>query len=139
MKLTRLAALTTVVVVAFSGLVAGPAEAAASRPGVVVDFAYHKIKVKPKTIQPFKDLYFSKLRWTTLTKSTGRATGVQNMNTCVPDCSAAHYKRTKVKLKFTRVRLSDCRKVFTRVRVTEVKSHRVRTYHRPVHRRSDCR
>jgi hypothetical protein len=139
MRLTRLAALTTVVVVAFSGLIAGPAQAAAPKPGVVVDYAYHKIKVKPKTIQPFKDLSFSKIRWTSLTKSTGRATAVRNVNTCVPDCAAGNFKRTKVTLKFTRVRSSDCRKVFTRVRVTEVKSHRVKTYKLPVHKRSNCR
>ncbi|MET8152569.1 hypothetical protein ACIBSW_16120 [Actinoplanes sp. NPDC049668] len=137
MKLSRLAAAATVVAVAFAGLTASPAQAAA-KPGVVVDYAYHQIKVKPKSIRPYKDLDFSKLRWTSLTASTGYATGVQNVNTCIPDCAAGNYRHTKVKLKFTRVRSSDCRKVFTRVRVTEVKSKRTKTYALPRHKRSGC-
>jgi type 1 fimbria pilin len=138
MKLSRLAAVTTGVVVAFSGLSAGPALAAKPKPGVVVDYQYHTIKVKPKTIEPFKDLYFTKVRWTKLTNSTGRATAVQNFNTCLPSCAEGNYKRTKVTMKFTRVRSSDCRKVFTRVRVTEVKSHRAKTYRLPSHRSTNC-
>lgn len=139
MKLSRLAAVTTAAVVALSGLSAAPALAAAPKPGVVVDYAEHTVKVKPKTIRPFKDMYLSKVRWTKLTTSTGYATAVQNVNTCKPSCADANYKRTKVRLKFTRVRLSDCRKVFTRVRVTEVKSHRTKTHTLPSHKRSTCR
>jgi hypothetical protein len=110
----------------------------APKPGVVVDYAHHTVKVKPKTIRPFKDMYFSSVRWTKLTTSTGHATAVQNVNTCRPTCADANYKRTKVRLKFTRVRPSDCRKVFTRVRVTEVESHRTKNHTLPSHKRLTC-
>jgi hypothetical protein len=137
MKLSRIAAAATVVAVAFAGLTASPAQAAA-KPGVVVDYDYHAVKVKPKTIRPYKDLNFTKISWTKLTGSTGYATAVRNVNTCVPNCAAANYTHTKVKLKFTRVRSSDCRKVFTRVRVTEVKSKRVHTFALPIYKGSNC-
>ncbi|MEU4222373.1 hypothetical protein [Actinoplanes sp. NPDC026623] len=138
MKLSRIAAAATIVV-AFSGLIASPAQAAAAKPGVVVDYDYHTVKVKPKTIWPYKDINFTKIHWTGLNGSAGYATAVQNVNTCIPNCAEANYKHTKVKLKFTRVRSSDCRKVFTRVRVTEVKSKRVRTLTLPSHKRANCR
>lgn len=139
MKLSRLAAVTTAVVVASAGLSAGPAQAATPKPGVVVDYADHTVEVKPKTIRPFKDLYFSSVRWTKLTTSTGHATAVQNVNTCQPSCADANFKRTEVTLKFTRVRPSDCRPVFTRVRATEVSSHRTTTHVLPSHERVTCR
>ncbi|WP_305788131.1 hypothetical protein [Symbioplanes lichenis] len=116
--------------------VASPAQAAAPKPGVVVDYAYHAVKVKPATFYPYKDLYFSSVKWTSLGRTTGYATAVQNVNTCKPSCADANYKRTKVKLKFTTVKLSDCRKVFSKVKVTEIKSKKVRTFALPVFKKS---
>ena len=139
MKPHRFAAVTTATVLALTGVAAaGPAEAAARKPGVVVDYDYHKIKVKPKTFRPYKDVYFSGVRWTKLTKSTGKATAVQHINTCVPDCAAGNYRKARVSLKFNRVRLSDCRKVFTRVKATEVKSRKTRTFRLPVFTKAGC-
>jgi hypothetical protein len=138
MKLSRVVAVATVVAVAFAGLTASPAQAAA-KPGVVVDYAYHTIKVKPKKVRPFEDLDFSNIHWTRLTGSTGYATAIQNFNTCIPSCAAGNYKHTAVKLRFSRVRSSDCRKVFTRVRVTEVKSKRTHTFTLPSHKRTNCK
>ncbi|MBG0564106.1 hypothetical protein [Actinoplanes aureus] len=136
MKPHRLAAVATAAALTLTGIsVAGPAEAAA-KPGVVVDYDYDKIKIKPKNFRPYKDVHFSNVRWSSLTRSTGYATAVQNVNTCIPDCAAANYEKTKVKLKFNRVRLSDCRKVFSRVKVTEVKSKKSRTLHLPVFKKS---
>ncbi|WP_328471952.1 hypothetical protein OHA21_08590 [Actinoplanes sp. NBC_00393] len=139
MPLPRLTALATAATLALSAVaVATPAQAAAPKPGVVADYAYHKIKVKPKTFRPYKDVYYSNVRWTSLTRTTGQATATRNVNTCVPSCADANYKKTKVELKFTRVRLSDCRKVFSRVKVTEIKSRRVSTHALPVFKKPNC-
>jgi hypothetical protein len=139
MKIQRLAAVATAAALLVTGLVvAGPAQAAPAKPGVVVDYAYHKVKVKPKTIIPFKDVYYSKVRWTSLSSTTGYATATRNVNTCKPDCAASNYKRTTVKLKFTKVKLSDCRRVFSRVKETETRSKRTVTRKLPVFARSGC-
>jgi hypothetical protein len=116
--------------------VASPAQAATAKTGVVVDYAYHKVAVKPATFYPYKDLYFSSVKWTALGKTTGSATAVQNVNTCVPSCADANYKRTTVKLAFSAVKLSDCKRVFSKVKVTEVKSKKTRTYALPVFKKS---
>ncbi|MEU4428651.1 hypothetical protein AB0F81_49205 [Actinoplanes sp. NPDC024001] len=139
MKLNRLAAVATAATLTFAGVaVAGPAEAAPRKPGVVVDYAYHTIKQKPKTIRPYKDVFYSNVRWTSLTKTTGSATATRNVNTCVPSCAEGNYKKTKVKLKFNRVRLSDCRKVFSRVKVTVIKTKKTYAHPLPVFAASDC-
>ena len=139
MKLHRLASVATAAALVVASLVAaGPAEAARAKPGVVVDYEYHKIKVKPKTIYPFKDLYYSNVRWTSLSSTTGYATATRNVNTCKPSCAEGNYLHTKVKLKFTKIKLSDCRRVFSRVKETEVRSKRTVTRPLPVFPKRHC-
>ncbi|WP_306208460.1 hypothetical protein [Actinoplanes sp. RD1] len=134
MKLTHAAVAAALVLTGVA--VASPAQAAAAKPGVVVDYAYHKVQVKPATFYPYKDLYFSSVKWTSLGTGTGSATAVQNINTCEPSCADANYRRTEVKLSFSTVKLSDCKRVFSKVKVTEVKSKKVRTYALPVFKKS---
>ncbi|GAA2674810.1 hypothetical protein [Actinoplanes palleronii] len=140
MKLNRLTAVAAAAALALTGLVAttAPAQAAAAKPALVIDYGHHKVKVKPKAIYPYKDLYFTGIHWTSLTSTTGYATATQNVNTCIPSCADANYKRTKVKLKFTKVKLSDCRRVFSRVTVTQVKSKKVATHTLPVFAKKGC-
>lgn len=139
MKMHRLASVATAAALVVTGLaVASPAEAAPAKPGVVVEYGHHTIKVKPKKIYAYKDVYYSNVRWTSLTSTTGYATATRNVNTCLPHCAAANFKRTKVRLKFTKVTLSDCRRVFSRVRYTEVRSKRTGTHRLPVFPRSHC-
>lgn len=138
MKLSRVTSLLAAAALALSGLaVSAPAEAA-TRTGVVVHYWENKVQVKPKQIEPFKDLIFQKVRWTKLTRSTGYATGVQRLNTCLPNCAQGKIVKTKVKLKFSRVRLSHCQRVFTRMRVTQVKSHRIRVIKLPTFSNKHC-
>ena len=131
MRPSGIAVTASVVVVASAGVTANSADAAAIPPGVVVDYAHHTVTVRPVAIRPFKDLSFSGIRWTALTASTGQASAVQHVNRCIPDCAAANYEHTRVELSFTKVELSDCRTVFTRVRVTAPPSRDTRTYPLP--------
>ncbi|GAA2601234.1 hypothetical protein GCM10010435_95780 [Winogradskya consettensis] len=132
--LKRAAVAATAAVIVSAGLFAGPADAAAAKPAVVVDYGSAKVvtKVKPKTIRPYKDVSYTSVHWTKLTGSTGYATAVRKVNTCVPDCATGKVKSDKVSLKFTRVRkASNHRNVFTRVRVTVIKTHKVTTHALP--------
>jgi hypothetical protein len=111
---------------------------AAPATGVVTQYWQHTVKVKPATIEPFSDLSFIGVHWTKLTRSSGAATAVQHVNTCSPDCAAGKYRNTAVRLAFSRVVTSDCRPVFTRVKVTEIKSGRTATYSLPAYHRAHC-
>ncbi|WP_045741271.1 hypothetical protein [Actinoplanes rectilineatus] len=96
--------------------IAAPASAATG-PGVVVDYASTSVvQVKPREIRPHKDLFYADLTWTKLTPSTGAATGVRRINTCLPSCGDGNYKSDKVRLTFSRVR----ERVFTQVTVTAI-------------------
>jgi hypothetical protein len=112
----------------------GAAEAAA-KPGVVVDYGNDPVvvKVKPKTIWPYSDLHYSNIHWTKLTNSTGYATAIRHINTCVPSCADANYRNDKVRLKFTRVRTTTTHKrVFTWLRVTVARTHKVSSHALPL-------
>jgi hypothetical protein len=109
-----------------SGIAVASPAYAVTKPGVVV-------KVKPKTIWPYSDLHYTKIHWTKLTGAKGYATAVRHVNTCVPSCADANYKNDKVRLKFTRVRTTSThRSVFTRVRVTVIKTHKVSSHRLPL-------
>lgn len=139
MNLNQLFAVATAAALGVTGVVAtGPAHAAPARPGVVVDYASHTIKVKPKVVEPYKDLYYTGVKWTSLTSSTGRATATRNVNLCKPDCAAANYQRVRVRLTFTDVKLSDCRRVFSKVKETEVRTGRTAVRRLPVFAAAGC-
>lgn len=132
--LKRLGVAATCAVVVATGLLAGPADAAVAKPGVVVDYGSTKliVKVKPTTIRPYKDISYTSIHWTTLTSTTGYATATRRVNTCVPYCAIGKIKLDKVQLKFTRVgKASNGKKVFTQVRVTVVRTHQVTTHRLP--------
>ena len=136
MKPTRFAltAVTALAVAAGSTTITTPAQAS-TRPGVVIDYGYTTpvVKVRPKTIWPYKDVHYTKMRWSKLTSTKGYATGTQHINTCEPSCADANYISTKVTMTFTRVRkTSTHRKVFTRVRVTEIKTRKAWTLDLPL-------
>jgi hypothetical protein len=136
MKLSaRYAAVLVACAVAVSGLaVSSPAEAAA-KPGVVIDYLRTpvQVRVKPKEIQLFKDLYYTHIRWTTLTSKTGYAFADREVNTCDPSCAEANYIVTKVRLRFTRVRTTSThRRVFTRVKVTTLAGRKIDSHALPL-------
>jgi hypothetical protein len=73
------------------------------------------------------------MRWTKLTDTTGYAFATRYINTCVPSCADANYQAAKVRLKFTRVRTTSTqRRVFTRVKVTTISTHRVSSHSLPL-------
>ncbi|MCY1141032.1 hypothetical protein OWR29_23795 [Actinoplanes sp. Pm04-4] len=134
MRFNRLAAAIACAITAGSSLVAAPASAAA-KPGVVVNYWSTPVvvKVKPKKIEPFKDLYYTNIKWTKLTSSTGYATSIRHINSCEPSCADANYVTQKVSMKFTRVRTTSTkRRVFTQVRVTVLKTHKTETHALPL-------
>ena len=62
-----------------------------------------------------------------------RATAVQHINTCVPSCADANYRNDRVQMSFSRVRrTSTHRLVFTRVRVTVIKTRKADTFALPL-------
>ncbi|MEV4643118.1 hypothetical protein AB0J80_37850 [Actinoplanes sp. NPDC049548] len=138
MKIHRLAAVATAAALAVSGMAVGSPAQASAKPAVVVDYAYHTVKVKPAAIWPFKDLNYSGIKWTSLTSTTGKATATRNVNTCKPTCAAGNYKHTKVKLTFSKVKLSDCHRVFSQVKETVVSSKKTATRRLPVFAKSGC-
>ncbi|WP_285470984.1 hypothetical protein [Actinoplanes sp. NBRC 101535] len=75
---------------------------------------------------------------TSLSTPTGYATATRNVDTCKPSCADADCQRTSVKLKFTKVKLSDCRRVFSRVTETEVGSAKKATRNLPLVVKKSC-
>jgi hypothetical protein len=124
-----IAVLVACVVPMAGGAMASPA-VAATKPGVVVDYGQTPpvVKIRPATIWPFSDIHYTAMHWTRLTSASGRATAVQHINTCVPSCADANYRNDKVQMSFSRVRrTSTHRLVFTRVRVTVIKTRKSQT------------
>lgn len=76
-----------------------PAASAATRP-TLAD-CVGKPQVKPKTIMlacADGGNVVHKLKWTSWGTRTARATGVQSVNTCDPNCAAGHYETHRVKV-----------------------------------------
>ncbi|WP_067494977.1 hypothetical protein [Actinoplanes sp. TFC3] len=116
--------------VAFSGAVSAVPAAAAAKPAVIVDYGVTpaKVKVKPATFRPYKDVEFTSVHWTKLTATTGAATAVQRVNTCKPSCADGNYKSDKVTLTFSKVRSTPRhQKVFAQVKVTVTRTHKSTT------------
>ncbi|MEV4349837.1 hypothetical protein AB0J83_35715 [Actinoplanes sp. NPDC049596] len=133
MNKRRIVLAATTAALGVAGLVtAGTAQAATPGPGVVVDYAAHTVKVKPTAFQPYKDVNFTNVKWTSLTATAGDATATRNVNTCSPACAAGHYQHTRVKLHFTDVQLSDGHRVFTRAKVTDLATKKTTTTALPV-------
>ncbi|MEU8819955.1 hypothetical protein [Actinoplanes sp. NPDC048796] len=133
MNKRRIALVVTTAALGVAGLAtAGTAQAAPAGPGVVVDYAAHTVKVRPASFQPYKDVNYTSVKWTALTSTTGDATAIRNINTCVPACAAGHYQHTRVKLHFTNVKVSDGRRVFTRAQVTDLATKKTTTTALPV-------
>ncbi|GAA3948119.1 hypothetical protein [Actinoplanes auranticolor] len=134
MHFNRLAAVVACAITVGSTLMATPASAAA-KPGVVINYWSTPVvvKIKPKTIEPFKDMYYTKVNWTKLTGSMGYATSIRHINLCKPSCADANYMTERVSMKFTRVRTTSTnRRVFTQVRVTAMKTHKTETHSLPL-------
>ena len=124
MYMNTLAAAIIGAVVAPTGLSA-PATAD-TLPGVVVDYGMVTpvVKVRPSTFQPFKDIYYTSVRWSKLTSTMGYATGVRHINTCNPSCADANYITDRVSMKFTKVRMTPTKKrAFSQLQVTVVDTY----------------
>ncbi|NUR84434.1 MAG: hypothetical protein HOY71_10150 [Nonomuraea sp.] len=107
----RLITLVSAAALALAAL--SPAASAAARP-TLADCA-GKPQVRPKQIilacADAGDV-LHKLKWTSWSGRTARATGVESVNTCEPNCAAGHFVTHRVK-----VTLRGDGKRFTRIYV----------------------
>lgn len=108
-------------------LTAGPAPAtaaAAVRPGVTC-------RATPPVVTPSfvpvscgdGSAFVIHVRWTYLSRTTGRAKGIFMLDDCTPDCASGHYRAYAARLTFTDVGQWDSRPFFTHLRIVFTSRH----------------
>jgi hypothetical protein len=88
-------------------------------PGVVSAGHGYYVTYKPSTLElsGSGSWYFTRLRWTKLSRTTGYATAIEHSNDCEPNCAEGTFRTRKVTLKFSRVRSHHGAPTFTSVEV----------------------
>jgi len=133
MKFPRIAQVALAAVIATSGVaVASPAEAA-SKPGVMVSWNLSSgagpVKVKPKTISSWETWSLTSLRWTRLTRTTGKAKGVLHKPVQCSSCEPS-FSATRVTVTFSKVKKQGGKLAFTKL-VARDSRGRTTTFHLP--------